>query len=33
MDVIASTAFGVKIDSNHNPNEPFIYYAEKFCIY
>ena len=30
MDVIAATAFGVKVDSNKNPNDPFVDHAEKF---
>ncbi|KAK3088326.1 hypothetical protein FSP39_017639 [Pinctada imbricata] len=30
MDVIASTAFGVNVDSNNNPDDPFVKNAEKF---
>uniref|UniRef100_A0A8D0Q3I1 Cytochrome P450 3A n=1 Tax=Sus scrofa TaxID=9823 RepID=A0A8D0Q3I1_PIG len=29
MDVITSTAFGVKIDSLNNPQDPFVYYTKR----
>ena len=29
MDVIASSAFGLEIDSLNEPNNPFIFYAKK----
>ncbi|KAK3569789.1 hypothetical protein QTP86_004595 [Hemibagrus guttatus] len=30
MDVIASVAFGMHVDSQNNPNDPFVHYASKF---
>lgn len=30
MDVIASTAFGIEVNSNKNPNDPFVKNASKF---
>ncbi|XP_046720362.1 thromboxane-A synthase isoform X1 [Silurus meridionalis] len=30
MDVIASVAFGTHVDSQNNPNDPFVYHASKF---
>lgn len=30
MDVIASVAFGMHVDSQNNPNDPFVNYASKF---
>jgi len=29
MDVIASTAFGIEVDSQENPNDPFVKNAKK----
>ena len=29
MDVIARTAFGIDIDTQRNPNSPFVTYAKK----
>ncbi|MCI4379078.1 hypothetical protein PGIGA_G00223700 [Pangasianodon gigas] len=30
MDVIASVAFGMHVDSQNNPNNPFVHHASKF---
>ncbi|XP_062403802.1 thromboxane-A synthase isoform X3 [Sardina pilchardus] len=30
MDVIASVAFGLQVDSQNDPNDPFVYHAQKF---
>ncbi|XP_063068907.1 thromboxane-A synthase-like [Engraulis encrasicolus] len=30
MDVIASVAFGLQVDSQSNPNDPFVSHAQKF---
>ncbi|XP_051952672.1 thromboxane-A synthase-like [Xyrauchen texanus] len=30
MDVIASVAFGTQLDSQNNPNDPFVHHASKF---
>ncbi|XP_060779652.1 thromboxane-A synthase [Neoarius graeffei] len=30
MDVIASVAFGMHVDSQNNPSNPFVHYASKF---
>ncbi|XP_063053286.1 thromboxane-A synthase-like, partial [Engraulis encrasicolus] len=30
MDVIASVAFGLQVDSQSNPNDPFVFHAQKF---
>lgn len=30
MDVIASVAFGTQVDSQKNPDDPFVYHAQKF---
>ncbi|KAB5574772.1 hypothetical protein PHYPO_G00212890 [Pangasianodon hypophthalmus] len=30
MDVIASVAFGMQVDSQNNPSDPFVHYASKF---
>ncbi|TSK38458.1 Thromboxane-A synthase [Bagarius yarrelli] len=30
MDVIASVSFGMHVDSQNNPNDPFVHYASKF---
>ncbi|XP_017321382.1 thromboxane-A synthase isoform X1 [Ictalurus punctatus] len=30
MDVIASVAFGMQVDSQNNPNDPFVHHASKF---
>ncbi|XP_058242995.1 thromboxane-A synthase isoform X2 [Hemibagrus wyckioides] len=30
MDVIASVAFGMRVDSQNNPSDPFVHYASKF---
>ncbi|KAF5896103.1 thromboxane-A synthase isoform X1, partial [Clarias magur] len=30
MDVIASVAFGMNVDSQNNPSDPFVYHASKF---
>ena len=30
MDVIAGTAFGLKVESQHNFDEPFVNAAKKF---
>ncbi|XP_021341416.1 cytochrome P450 3A4-like [Mizuhopecten yessoensis] len=32
MDVICSTAFGIQVDSQNNPNDEFIVHAKKFLI-
>lgn len=29
MDVIARTAFGIEVDTQKNPNSPFVSYAKK----
>lgn len=29
MDIIAAIAFGTKVDSQRNPDEPFVTYAKK----
>lgn len=30
MDVIASVAFGTQVDSQNNPDDPFVHHAQKF---
>lgn len=30
MDVIASVAFGTQVDSQNNPDDPFVHHASKF---
>ncbi|KAJ8401409.1 hypothetical protein AAFF_G00386400 [Aldrovandia affinis] len=30
MDVIASVAFGTQVDSQNNPDEPFVHHTQKF---
>ena len=30
MDVICSTGFGIEVDSQRNPDNPFIKYAKEF---
>ncbi|KAL2093806.1 hypothetical protein ACEWY4_011118 [Coilia grayii] len=30
MDVIASVAFGLQVDSQNDPNDPFVFHAQKF---
>ncbi|XP_030645925.1 thromboxane-A synthase [Chanos chanos] len=30
MDVIASVAFGTQVDSQNDPNDPFVHHAQKF---
>ena len=29
MDVIAATGFGIEVDSQKNPNHPFVVHAKK----
>lgn len=30
MDVIASVAFGTQVDSQKDPDDPFVHHAQKF---